>query len=88
MEKEFYKKFSAVVAKAWRDEKFKKRLLENPNAVLNEAGILFPAKTHIKIKEGKSFGIEFVIPAKPEGKAQLGDEELQKLAAGGNCWPH
>jgi hypothetical protein len=37
------KKMQQIIAKAWMDEGFKKRLLDNPAATLKEQGVEIPA---------------------------------------------
>ncbi len=81
MKKELYKNWAKVVAKAWADEKFKKRLLENPDQVLRENGIDLPKDRHVKIHANDSKLVHFTLPEKPEG--DLSENELKNIAAGG-----
>lgn len=88
MAKEINRKWAEIVARAWRDEKYKKRLLEHPQEVLEEEGIVFPQSLPIRIQEGKSFSLNITIPQKPPNASTLGESELKKLSAAGGCWPH
>ena len=81
---EYAKKYGQIVAKAWADEAFKQRLLENPTAVLKEQGIELPAGTEAKVVELQPHQVSFVLPPRP-GEAELSDEELDQVAGGGCC---
>ena len=48
-----------VVAKAWRDEEYRDRLIAEPNAVLTEAGINVPAETTVTVQQN-SPNIQYV----------------------------
>ncbi len=87
-ENQIHKKWAELISRSWRDEDFKKELLQNPVDVLKKSGIPLPPSIDIKIKVGSSFSIDITIPAKPKNNQALGSEALEKLAAGGDCWPH
>ncbi len=78
----FTKAWAKVVAKAWTDEPFKKRLLKNPEKVLKEMGVVIPAGFKLKVQEQKNGTIHLILPAKPKGA--LSEKEL-KAAMGGAC---
>lgn len=71
-----------IIAKCWADEDFKKRLLENPSAVLAEECEDFPFSDNIKINvlENSENTINLVLPAEPTGHDTLEVEE--RLSAG------
>ena len=43
-----------IVAKAWSDEQFKQKLVDNPNRTLGDAGVTIPAGVHFVIVENHS----------------------------------
>lgn len=61
------KEWATVIARAWADEDFKKKLLSDPKATLKEHGIEFPAQITVNITEGKKDEINLTLPVKPEG---------------------
>ncbi len=77
---EFQKKWAKVIAKAWSDPAFKKKLLHNPTAVLAAEGIELPKEVHVEIHESTNKVIHLNLPHKPEG--ELSEEKLLKIAAG------
>ncbi len=80
-QEEFAKKWAQVVAKAWTDEKFKEKLLKNPEKTLAEIGIVLPAGQKIEIHAGSERVMHLVLPQKPQGN--LSEQELAKIAGGG-----
>ena len=86
---QFRADYAKVVAKAWSDEAFKARLLADPYAALNEAGVEVPAGVTAKVKvvENTSDTVHLVLPPPPP-EGELTDEDLDKVAgglAGCNC---
>jgi hypothetical protein len=75
-----------VIAKAWKDPTFKKRLLGNPKAVLTECGMTFPENMNVKVIEDTSDTYTFVIPKTPAKMQELEDQVLETIA-GGTCTP-
>ena len=85
-QEEFSKKYAEVIAKAWSDESFKKKLLENPNETLKEFGVPMPEGITFHIHENGSGTCHLILPEKP---GELSDEELKKTSGGnstGNDW--
>jgi hypothetical protein len=76
---QFQKAWGKVVAKAWSDELFKKRLLADPKTVLKENGIEIPADMTFKVLEDSTKVIHLILPTKP---SELSDEELEQVAGG------
>ena len=79
--KEFQKNWAKVIAKAWSDPAFKKKLLQNPETTLAAEGIPMPKGMHIEIHENTNKIIHLNLPERPEG--DLSEEKLLKIAAGG-----
>jgi hypothetical protein len=79
-------------AKAWKDPKFKKKLLEDPKSALKEMGIDVPAKTKVRIVEDDKNTVTFVLLPAPESVGQVEEEELRRVAGGqclqSQCAPH
>ena len=72
------KAMAKVIAKAWSDEGFKKRLLAQPMAVLVEHGVEVPAGVELKAVENTDKVAYFVLPAMPTG---AGAEEMEERLA-------
>lgn len=73
--------WAQLVAKAWQDEKFKKRLLAEPVTVLNEYGIQIPAGIQIRIQEDTHEILHLTIPLKPSNQ-ELSDADLDGVVGG------
>ena len=76
------KKIAQLIAKAWADDNFKKKLLSDPAAVLKAEGMELPAGMGIRAVEDTQTMHHLVIPAKP---TELSDEDLEKAAGGTLC---
>ena len=59
------KEYAKVIAKAWVDEEFKKRLIEDPATVLKENGIEIPEGMTVKVVERKENEILIPLPPVP-----------------------
>jgi hypothetical protein len=77
-------KWELLVADAWADPDLKKRLLENPAAVLKERGMGLPKGTQVKVLEDSATVMNLVIPNKP-AEDELAEEELEEVAGGSGC---
>ncbi len=71
------KTWGQLVAHAWSDEGFKRRLLAEPEAVLKEAGLEVPEGVQINMSENTDRLTHLVLPAKPAS----GDASEEQLAA-------
>ena len=80
---EFQKAWGKIVAKAWSDPAFKKRLMENPTEVLKSNGIEIPSGTRVVIKENTKNEFHLTLPEKPTG--ELSEEKLREVAAGNSA---
>ena len=74
-----------IIAKAWKDPAFKKRLLQNPKAVFEEMGAHFPKNATVRVVEDTANTLTFVLPPALKGK-ELTEAELEKLAGGAGTW--
>ena len=79
------RKWGQVVARAWSDEAFKRRLLAEPGAVLREQGLEIPAGVDVRMMEDTATAVHLVLPPRPPSVSRdLSDEELERVA-GGYC---
>jgi hypothetical protein len=78
---EHARKLGQVVAKAWTDEGFKRRLLADPKAVLAEQGIAVPAELEVRVCEDTERVHHLVLPRRP-AEGELSDEQLAGAAGG------
>ncbi len=72
---------SKVIARAWKDEEFCKKLLTNPKEALKEFGIDLPENVHITAVQEEANHLYFVLPQLPVQAEQLSASELERLAA-------
>lgn len=78
--KDFTKAWSEIVARAWKDEKFKKKLLSNPKEAAKEFGLDIPADANIQVVENTEKNRYFILPRKPS--VELSEEEFKKVVGG------
>ena len=69
-----------IVAKAWSEPEFKKRLLSDPNAVLKENGMDVPEGVKVQVLEDTNQLVHLALPAPPD---ELDLDQLDKAAGGG-----
>ena len=74
-----------VIARAWKDPAFKKKLLSNPKATLQEMGYPIPDNITVRIQEDHGNTFTFVLPAAPNASLHLSESELERLAAAGTA---
>jgi hypothetical protein len=71
------KVWAKIVAKAWTDEDYKQRLLDDPATVLKAEGAELPEGVAFKCVEATESQAWLVLPPKPtEGSIQAGEERL------------
>ncbi|MBT3255639.1 MAG: NHLP leader peptide family natural product precursor [Deltaproteobacteria bacterium] len=80
--KESSRAYGRLVEKAWSDESFKKRLLEDGKGVLVEAGIDVPEGVDIKFHENTGKVVHVVLPSPPSMDGELSHTELDAVAGG------
>ncbi len=74
------KAYAKVVAKAWADEGFKRRLLAEPTQVLKEHGIETPAGMQVRVVENTEQLAHFVLPPAP-APGEMGTVDLEERLA-------
>ena len=75
-----------IIARAWKDENFRKLLLNNPKEALKEYNIEIPENIEMKVLSEDANHIYFVLPQSPSELKALSSEELVQLAAGFKTW--
>lgn len=78
---DYHKEYDEIIAKAWADPAFKRRLLDNPVAVAKEHGIPVPSNMKIRIVENTDDVVHVVLPVKPP-EGLLTDEQLDSISGG------
>jgi hypothetical protein len=68
-----------LVAKAWSDPLFKKRLLTDPASLLKENGVEVPADVAFKVVEDSAKVCHLLLPERP---TELSDADLEQIAGG------
>ncbi|MFC1579795.1 NHLP leader peptide family RiPP precursor [Thermodesulfobacteriota bacterium] len=80
------KLWAKIVARAWADEGFKQRLLDDPGAILAEEGMPVPGGMEIKVVEATENQVWLVLPPKPgDGKIEEGEERLAATLSYMSC---
>lgn len=74
--KEQQKQWEKIVAKAWADEDFKQRLLDDPTAVLKAAGVKISEGVDLKCVEDTDKIKWLVLPKQPTTSIEEGEERL------------
>lgn len=77
----------SVVARAWSDDAFKQRLLDNPNDVMRESGLALPNGVSFVVVENEPSRVHLVLPVRPEFqtselRSSDADTEVQQVAGG------
>lgn len=73
-----------IIARAWADDSFKKKLLSDPNAALKEAGVDVPAGVEFKVHEDVPGKVHHIILPQKPGSGELSEEDLASAAGGGS----
>lgn len=80
-QEDWARKVQQVITRAWTDEGFKQMLIEEPAAVLRQAGLEFPEGLEIRVVENSDRVFHLVLPSPPPD-CGLTDEELRQVAGG------
>ena len=69
-----------VIPRAWRDQQFKARLLANPRAALEEAGVTPPPNMNLRVVENTDNTAHLILPPPPS--AEIDEESLAVISGG------
>jgi hypothetical protein len=69
------KKMQKVIAKAWADEEFKRKLIAQPAETLREEGLDAPPEVELRVVESTDKVVYIVLPPNPSST----DAEIQPL---------
>ena len=83
---EFQKKWAKVIAKAWSDPAFKKKLMHHPEETLAAEGLALPKGVHVEMHESTDKIVHLNLPERPEG--EVSEEMLSQIAAGAGYCPN
>jgi hypothetical protein len=72
-----------IIAKALKDESYKKKLIADPAAVLKAEGVEVPEGITLKAVADTENTRHIVVPAL---SGELSDEEIARVAGGGCIW--
>ncbi len=78
---DFNAMFSKVVAQAWSDPDYKARLIADPRAALEEAGVILDDDADIQVVEDTAQVRHIVLPA-PPAEGELSEDALEQVAGG------
>lgn len=75
------KKMREIIARAWADEGFKRRLLEDPAGTMKGEGMEIPDGVEIRAVENTDRLFHLVLPPIPAA-SELTDDDLARIAGG------
>ncbi len=78
---ELGKKMSRIIARAWSDDAFKKKLLTDTVATLKKEGIDVPAGLEVRAVENTDKVFHLVLPPKPSS-GELSEMQLDSVSGG------
>ena len=81
-ENNFEKLRAKIIVRAWKDPRFKEKLLKNPHAAFKEMGLDLPENFQVKVVEDKANTFTFVLPRASGQLHELSDQQLEKMAGG------
>ncbi|MBI5524050.1 MAG: NHLP leader peptide family natural product precursor [Desulfarculus sp.] len=79
------RRWAKVVAKAWADEAYKKKLISDPAAVLKAEGLELPQGAQLKVMEDTAALRHLVLPAMPADADKLDEAALSERLAASDC---
>ena len=81
------RRYGQIVARAWADPAFKRRLLADPTVVLQDHGIDLPTGVEARVVEDTGEVVHMIVPLRSD---ELSAEQLDRVAGGGRVkdpWP-
>ena len=80
MNEEAQRPWAKIVAEAWADAEYKARLLADPAAVLQEAGVELPSGVTLRAVENTGTVMHLVLPACPGDSGGVEEGEVRSSA--------
>lgn len=74
--------WNRIVAKAWTDDAFKKRLLADPVEVMREEGLELNREIRVSVVENTPGHIWLVLPRQPEAEPSVIEDGLRVASQG------
>jgi len=71
-----------AIARAWTDQAYKAKLLNDPHAALSEVGVEVPAGITAQVVENTNDTQHLVLPVAPVEAGEMSVEDLEKVAGG------
>ena len=71
-----------LIAKAWLDEEFRRRLLADPAAAVADLGFTLSPGVELRVVEDSEAVHHLVLPPRP-AEGELSEEQLDAMAGGG-----
>lgn len=68
-----------IVVRAWKEEDYKQRLIDEPNAALAEMGFVVPKGTNFVVVENTAERKHIVLPAPPGGDVSVSEVDRSPL---------
>lgn len=79
---QFKAAWAKIIARAWKDQTFKQRLLKDPMAVMKEYKINMAENAKVLVHENMNKTYHLTLPEMPANISKsLSEEELRKIAA-------
>jgi hypothetical protein len=75
------RKVGQLLIKVWEDPTFKRRLVADPRAVLQEHGLPLPDGQAVRVVEDTAETVHLILPPKP-AEGELSDEQLEQVTGG------
>lgn len=77
-------KLQAIAGKALDDDDYRRRLISEPEKVLNEEGLTVPEGVKVEVHENRERHIHLVLPSRPGAPVELEADEtdITNLSAG------
>ena len=71
-----------AIVRAWKDDAFRKKLVEDPKAALKELGYEVPDKLTVHTRQEEANEWTIVLPRTPSTMGELQESELLDIAGG------
>jgi hypothetical protein len=76
--------YAKVIAQAWSDQDYKRRLVDDPGGALADAGAKMPDGVQLRVVDDSDTLKHLVIPAAP-GEGEIAEQDLEQVSGGTMC---